>query len=89
MRHVQRPAKVHIEGMFSVLLTSGYIRVGSSEYDPIWSSALENIRDLLRITYVGVSGAQPVDIVIDPFAHERFAEQTTCAEDGHSHAAVL
>ena len=74
--------------MLRISLTSGYVCICSGEYDPIGPSLLEDIRNLLRITNVGIFGAQPADIVIGPFARERFAEQTSRPEDGYPHAAI-
>src|SRR2546423_10496029 len=88
-RHVKRSAAVHIKGLLRISLTSVYVCVCGSEYDPIRLSVLDNIRNPLRIPNVGVSGVQPADVIIGPFAHERFAEQASCAEDRNSHASIL
>jgi hypothetical protein len=89
VRHVNRSMAVDIKGMLRIPLTSVYVCVCGGEYDPIRSSLLKDIRNLLRVPNVGVSKAQPADIIIGPLAHERFAEQTSRPEDGYPHAAIL
>jgi len=88
-QYLKKGSKVYIEGALLVRLAPVHVGVCGGEHDPIRPRAFEDIRNLSCIAYVGVFGPQPAEIVIGPFAHERFSEQTGCAEDGHSHSAIL
>ena len=98
LRYIRRAPAVDRESHVGVGLAAVHIGVGRCQHDPVGPAALDQSRDLPRITNVGILRAEGLHLIFrliffriffrisGPCPRQRLAQQTRSAKNGDLHA---